>query len=387
MKGENDMGSQGENLQDKKTEYEIEKLKHEIRNSQNPLLSLWIESSIKATPGLLAVIVTVGATLWSGILDVKREHLAIDTQLLELKKSKLETEAEAIQEENAKMKSSLEEAQSSLRETQTSLKEAQVLADSLEKQNNATKILGKINGTIGFLEKENGYSVVMDAYPCNCDVATSRAPVYSLEFIQALSAITDVPHITELIIDSFKMKEDEVRLISTMSSLKSLRLVNNALDDDLFNKMVSTLPGLSDIHIGEQNIESPRGLELLCNLEIVNFGGCPFTDEGMKFLEGSRSKLKAVFLENTQVSDKSIPFLLNCNVLKEVSLLGAKVSVDGLNKLAKNTSIELIVVRNDVFGSPVFADEPNDSPLPIIPHEGTIPTSGTFLKRVEPKPK
>lgn len=298
---------------DKKTSLEIEKLNAEIHNLK---YRWWMPSVIQATPAILVVCATVWVTQSSGVLDARRERLAIETHKLEGQKKNIELQ---------------------IQELSSSLDSARREKDFYKTQTDAVRMVSKINGSSFSFLDDQGYSVSLrgDWY--------IGKPDHFLEVLKKLSELDDV---RSLSVRGISITADEATEISKLTSLRELSLEDCEIDDS-FARKLSSLVRLRMLYLRKMNMANPEGLSELKNLLCVFISDTSLTDEGLLSLSGSLQHLDILHIENTKITDKSVPFIEKMTNLRALNIRGTMISDVNIQRICNNRNPSVVYVNEN----------------------------------------
>lgn len=152
--------------------------------------------------------------------------------------------------------------------------------------------------------------------------------------------IEDINKIRSVFVREKYEGEQEVESLQQISSLEFLRFVPFGCNDDSVLKIM--MPVLSNLieFRAPLNRMGDKGLKLLCTLatklKILDLTqDLILTDEGINFIPAF-SNLEELSLANTNITDGSIPYLMQLRKLKKLNIVGTRITKEGLNDL-RNT--------------------------------------------------
>jgi hypothetical protein len=118
---------------------------------------------------------------------------------------------------------------------------------------------------------------------------------------------------------------DRLRVMSGISALKELGLVNNSVDDE-----------------GMNHDEGMRHIAKLTDLESLDVLNLNLTDSGITAL-GALQKLVTLRLKSTGIVDESMETIANFPRLEHLDISGCDVTDEGLRTLAQSKSLKRLV--------------------------------------------
>lgn len=159
-------------------------------------------------------------------------------------------------------------------------------------------------------------------------------PLAGFEFTnEGLKELSTLAELESLIIFmSEEVMNDRLQVISGISTLKELGLVNNSVDDE-----------------GMKHDEGMRHIAKLTDLESLDVLNLNLTDSGINAL-GTLQKLVTLRIKSTGIIDESLEMIANLPRLEHLDISGSDVTDEGLRTLSKSKSLKRLVAFKNEHG-------------------------------------
>lgn len=246
-----------------KSSLEIQKLTLEITH----LRSRWyLPALIQATPATIVVIATVCIAWSTGLLDAKREHLAANTERLQVEKLFLQQEEKNIRGQLASLTEQLSNSQTELNAFKA---EEQAIGHirAVWPSSTVEYLLGEYGFRIKLVGSRFKVVTITEGPSGPIESKMDDDPQATLDVIKSICTMRNV---RDLAIEDIPLTYEALESLGQLSSLTTLRLVRNELSNEIM-KGFPKFPELTFLDLYVQPFTIADNLNSCSHLEELKF--------------------------------------------------------------------------------------------------------------------